>query len=403
MQISSGSDTQGADEMGAWWRDTPAPVSDQGEVGDDTGGPFDLIVIGSGIIGLSMALHTVEQHPGTRILVLSANLRRECNTLLSFGILTPMLHASPRAWSRLVGTEKARAGYRTLHDLSKELVARGLAHEGTCQIDLGRSESPLDPYRLLQQYDELGVPAQLSRELAPGALGPAIDLHDHAFCDPRALLSYLQREARALGVRFVTSVVDQVVPNSAGFVVNAATGEYRAARVVKAVGARTLTATSVPGAQRHASAGALLLPTPATPDTRWQGLLADAGAGGLHARVRADNSVILGFSAPVEDQDDVAARQLALTRTIAEAERRYPHHVADQTWAGWVYKGDGAVAATRLGPGGSFDLWACQGRGLLVGMALGRHAAHIASDSPSRFVSCFGGVAPTPTAEEKSQ
>lgn len=402
MRMSSRSDLQGTDGLAAWWRDTPAPISNQRDVEGDAGKLFDLIVIGSGIIGLSTAFRTVEQQPGIRVLVLSANPSHECNTPLSFGILTPMLYASPRTWSRLVGAQKARAGYRALHDLSRELVARGLAHEGTCQIDLGRSELPLEPYPLLQQYADLGVPAQLSRELAPGAIGPAIDLNDHAFCDPRALLSYFQRTAQARGVRYISSVVDRIAPTSTGYVVNADTGDYKATRVVKAVGARTLTGTAIPGAQRHASVGALLLPTAAAPNTRWQGLLADAGKDGLHARVRADNSVILGFSAPVENHDDAAARQLALDRTLTEARRRYPHHVVDQTWSGWVYKGDGAVAATRMGSGDSLDLWACQGRGLLVGMALGQHAAHIATDTHSSFVPCFGGVAPTPTAEEKS-
>jgi glycine oxidase len=227
----------------------------------ESSNPFDLAVIGGGVIGLSVAWRAARQ--GLRTVVLERGLTGEGTSHVAAGMLAPMAEADPGEQSLLaLGLASAHAYPDFVQELTREsgcdpgyircgalLVARdadeaeALERELEMRLRLGLAVERLRP----------SAARMLEPALAP-TLRLALDLpEDHAI-DPRALAGALATAARRTGavVREQVEVSAVSVSESGGVDgVSLAGGErVRARQVVLAAGVWSNAIAGIPSHAR---------------------------------------------------------------------------------------------------------------------------------------------------------
>lgn len=258
-----------------------------------TPGANDFLVVGGGIIGLSVARELKRRHRGARVLVLDKEPQLAMHASgRNSGVLHAGFYYSPDSLkARLTRTGNAR--------LTDYCLDRGLPIRPCGKLVLARSEEELPRLEeLLRRGVANGVILEMvtaaeAREIEPRArvFERAIWSPSTATVDPHAVMASLQRDALAEGIEIRLATRYRRKDFDAGFVVNAAGlyadvvarefGFSQAYRILPFKG-RYLYSSEAPGALRTH-----LYPVP---DPRFPFL-------GVHLTVAVDGSVKIGPTA----------------------------------------------------------------------------------------------------------
>lgn len=194
---------------------------------------FDIIIIGGGVIGLSLARELA--HGGTRILVLERTKPGREASYAAAGMIAYLDPVTPKDLLPLA-TGSARMYPEFVRQLEEESGEKiDFRRDGS--IDLSYAEQ--DPQR---------VDGELIRELAPGELAqlePAVRFSSHAYLakedcvDPRTLLAALLGATRSRGIEISEGAAALEISAEHGRVVGvrAAHESYTAPVVVNCAGA----------------------------------------------------------------------------------------------------------------------------------------------------------------------
>lgn len=203
-------------------------------------GPWDVVVVGAGILGLATARELLRRDPGTRVLVLE---RESSIAAHQTGHNSGVVHAGIYYTPGSLKAQLCVSGARELYDFCDE---HGIAYQRCGKLIVALDESELPALEELERRGKLNaVPglrrlgASELREIEPFATGIAA-LHSPAtgIVDFTAVAGALAAEIRAAGAVVQTGVSVRSLSRSGGAtVVDTSSGAIPAARVVACAGA----------------------------------------------------------------------------------------------------------------------------------------------------------------------
>jgi 2-hydroxyglutarate dehydrogenase len=203
-------------------------------------GPWDVVVVGAGILGLATARELLRRSPGTRVLVLE---RESSIAAHQTGHNSGVVHAGIYYAPGSLKAQLCVSGARELYDFCDE---HGIAYERCGKLIVALDESELPGLEELERRGRLnGVPglrrlnASELREIEPFATGIAA-LHSPAtgIVDFTAVAGALASEIRAAGAVVQTGVSVRSLSRSGGAtIVDTSVGAIPAGRVVACAGA----------------------------------------------------------------------------------------------------------------------------------------------------------------------
>jgi glycine oxidase len=228
----------------------------------ESSNPFDLAVIGGGVIGLSVAWRAARQ--GLRTVVLERGRTGEGTSHVAAGMLAPMAEADPGEQSLLaLGLASARAYPDFVRELTRESGCEpGYMRCGALLVARDADEAEALE-RELEMRLRLGLAVERLRPSAARILEPALaptlrlalDLPEDHVIDPRALAGALAAALRRAGAVVREQEEVRAVSVSEGGVdgVSLAGGErVRARQVVLAAGVWSNAIVGIPSHARVA-------------------------------------------------------------------------------------------------------------------------------------------------------
>lgn len=212
--------------------------------------PYDIAIIGGGIVGLATTLALASRHPGLRLIVLEKEHELAAHqTAHNSGAIHSGIYYKP-------GSHKARLCVEGARMMKAFCDEHGVRYENCGKVVVATDE------RELPRLDELyergvanGVPGlrvigpEELREIEPHAAGlRAIHSPNTAIVDFREVACVIAAEAQRRGAAVATGArVTAIVPDG-GFRITTARGEVRAAHLVSCAGLYADTVARMAGA-----------------------------------------------------------------------------------------------------------------------------------------------------------
>lgn len=199
----------------------------------------DFLVIGGGIVGLTVARELKSRHPESSVAVLEKE--RSCGEHAS-GRNSGVLHAG---FYYGPGTLKARFARDGNREMSAYCASRGLPLTACGKLVVARNESELPSLdRLAGQAAANGVAVEMltdreAREIEPRAktAGRALFSPTTSAVDPIAVMRSLERDCREAGVSILTGTAFLGISRSVGAPsIRTTNGEISAGRLVNCAG-----------------------------------------------------------------------------------------------------------------------------------------------------------------------
>ena len=369
-------------------------------------GPFDLVVVGGGLAGLSVAYHALGRRPGLRVAVLEKARVGAGASGRNTGMVGPGVAQSLTALVRRVGPDAARALYAASLDavratralVQRERIACDL--EATGQLLVARTRA--DRRRLRddvalrarlslphEALDDRGLRARIRLEAAGAdADGPAaLHLPTAFLVDPAKLVAGLARCVRARGGRVCEDARVRRLCGDGPVRVEVEHGRETvslvAQRVVVAAGSETPSLGVLRGRVLPLRLQVLAtapVPREALEFLGWRGREAVIGASRLfdYFRLTADGRLVYGGGAPRYGSDTPSFDRLE--RLIRERFAGVPGMAqlpVTHAWTGeidYVLDGLPAIGPLRGRPGVLLAVGWC-GHGLALSIAAGEWIA----------------------------
>jgi L-2-hydroxyglutarate oxidase len=203
-------------------------------------GPWDVVIVGAGILGLATARELLRRSPGARLLVLE---REEAIAAHQTGHNSGVIHAGIYYAPGSLKAQLCVSGARELYDFCDQ---HGIAYERCGKVIIALDESELPGLDELERRGRAnGVPGlrrlngEELREIEPFATGIAA-LHSPAtgIVDFTAVARAMASEITSSGAVVQTGVAVRSLSRSGGTtVVRSSAGDIPAARVVACAGA----------------------------------------------------------------------------------------------------------------------------------------------------------------------
>lgn len=202
---------------------------------------YDVIIVGGGIWGCSIAYYYIRNNPGSKVLLLERNEIGNAATSRAAALLT-------RIRSKTSFIPLTLETYRVIPEL-EEILGESLFLNTTGILHIAGTEaSERELTALLEIADHYGDPYEhLSPEelqqkapwLSTDVISKAVWMPEDAYCDPYLLGSFFAKAAMALGATIIqdTEVTELITEGHQVVAVKTKTASYSAHNVVLACGA----------------------------------------------------------------------------------------------------------------------------------------------------------------------